>query len=291
MRWELIERRSLNPKARDVGASGPTSPRSRAAGGPTSSASCCVSLARLPFLFIAGGCTAPEALGRFAFAVLVVEFAARLATLGLKRGLAQQLAHATSRTPAWSGRAGGGAVGSTASPMGCSSLFPAMFPNGEIHKLELLLRHRCRRLACSTSCWRRWPTTTTSTPPSAPFDRRAVDDKPGGARPRLRAEGRRPGSSPIPARSWPRPRVANPLLHGYGLPRAGDRTPCIVAVGTANLPLADGRRGRWGTRRSTSRSSACSVLARAAVSIYYVAQHVASLPQSSRPASTRSSAR
>ena len=34
-----------------------------------------------------------EALGRFAYAVLIVEFAAQLATLGLKRGLAQQLAH------------------------------------------------------------------------------------------------------------------------------------------------------------------------------------------------------
>src|SRR3546814_9063465 len=33
-----------------------------------------------------------ETLGRFAYAIIVVEFAAQLATLGLKRGLAQQLA-------------------------------------------------------------------------------------------------------------------------------------------------------------------------------------------------------
>ena len=49
-------------------------------------------MARLPFLFIAGRIYGPEALGRFAYAVLIVEFAAQLATLGLKRGLAQQLA-------------------------------------------------------------------------------------------------------------------------------------------------------------------------------------------------------
>ena len=49
-------------------------------------------LARLPFLFIAGRMYGAEALGRFAYAVLIVEFAAQLATLGLKRGLAQQLA-------------------------------------------------------------------------------------------------------------------------------------------------------------------------------------------------------
>ena len=47
--------------------------------------------ARLPFLFIAGRLYGPELLGRFAYAVLIVEFAAQIATLGLKRGLAQQL--------------------------------------------------------------------------------------------------------------------------------------------------------------------------------------------------------
>src|SRR3954454_3914353 len=48
--------------------------------------------ARLPFLFIAGRLYGPELLGRFAYAVIVIEFGAQLATLGLRRGLAQQLA-------------------------------------------------------------------------------------------------------------------------------------------------------------------------------------------------------
>ena len=51
-------------------------------------------LARIPFLFIAGRLYGPDLVGRFALAVLVVEIAALLATLGLKRGLAQALASA-----------------------------------------------------------------------------------------------------------------------------------------------------------------------------------------------------
>jgi len=47
--------------------------------------------ARLPFLFIAGRLYGKESLGRFASAVVAVEIAAQLATLGQKRGLAQLL--------------------------------------------------------------------------------------------------------------------------------------------------------------------------------------------------------
>jgi O-antigen/teichoic acid export membrane protein len=50
--------------------------------------------ARLPFLFIAGRIYGAAELGRFAYAVLTVEFAAQLAALGLRRGLAQLLANA-----------------------------------------------------------------------------------------------------------------------------------------------------------------------------------------------------
>ena len=48
--------------------------------------------ARLPFLFIAGRLYGAEALGQFAYATMVVELAAMLATLGLKRGLAEDMA-------------------------------------------------------------------------------------------------------------------------------------------------------------------------------------------------------
>jgi O-antigen/teichoic acid export membrane protein len=48
----------------------------------------------VPFLFIGGRIYGPAALGRFAYAVLVVEFAAQVAALGLRRALAQQLTDA-----------------------------------------------------------------------------------------------------------------------------------------------------------------------------------------------------
>ena len=50
--------------------------------------------ARLPFLFIAGRLYGAEALGRFASALLVVELAAMICSMGEKRGLAQRLAEA-----------------------------------------------------------------------------------------------------------------------------------------------------------------------------------------------------
>ena len=49
--------------------------------------------ARLPFLVIAARLYGAEDLGRFAYATMVVEFVAAIATLGLKRGLASEMAH------------------------------------------------------------------------------------------------------------------------------------------------------------------------------------------------------
>ena len=96
--------------------------------------------ARLPFLFIAGRMYGPEALGRFAYAVLVVELAAQLSTLGLKRGLAQQLAQ--SEKPhvciCWDALL----VAAVGSAIGMALLFAfpqIMFPNSEIYGLEWLL--------------------------------------------------------------------------------------------------------------------------------------------------------
>ncbi|GAA4031126.1 hypothetical protein GCM10022281_08290 [Sphingomonas rosea] len=96
--------------------------------------------ARLPFLFIAGRLYGAEALGRFAYAVLVVEFVAQLATLGLKRGLAEQLSK-TDRPHVcitWDALL----VAFVASLIGMTILFAfpqAMFPNSEIYGHEWLL--------------------------------------------------------------------------------------------------------------------------------------------------------
>lgn len=49
-------------------------------------------IARMPFLFVAGRLYGPDAVGRYALAVVVIELGALIATLGLKRGLALALA-------------------------------------------------------------------------------------------------------------------------------------------------------------------------------------------------------
>jgi O-antigen/teichoic acid export membrane protein len=96
--------------------------------------------ARVPFIIIAGRVYGPEALGRLAYAVLVVEFAAQIATLGLKRGLALQLTN----DPRGAGHVVWDALvlvfGVSAVFTVILMIFPqAMFPNSAINGLELLL--------------------------------------------------------------------------------------------------------------------------------------------------------
>ncbi|TMJ20365.1 MAG: lipopolysaccharide biosynthesis protein [Alphaproteobacteria bacterium] len=96
--------------------------------------------ARIPFLFIAGRLYGPELLGRFAYAVIVAELAAQLATLGLKRGLAQQLS--TTDQPHACVVADGLLAAFIASAIASVilMLFPqAMFPAGDIRGAEWLL--------------------------------------------------------------------------------------------------------------------------------------------------------
>jgi O-antigen/teichoic acid export membrane protein len=96
--------------------------------------------ARLPFLFIAGRMYGAEALGRFAYAVLVVEFCAQIATLGLKRGLAQQLSKTDKPHVCVTWDALLVAFMASLAAMTLLFLFPrAMFPNSEIHGFEWLL--------------------------------------------------------------------------------------------------------------------------------------------------------
>ncbi len=96
--------------------------------------------ARLPFLFIAGHYYGPEMLGRFAYATIVIEFAAQLATMGLKRGLAQQLS--TTDKPhvciVFDGLLA--ALIASACASAILMVFPrAMFPTGDLYGAEWLL--------------------------------------------------------------------------------------------------------------------------------------------------------
>ena len=60
-------------------------------------------IARTPFLIIGGQWYGAEALGRLAYAIIIVEFAAQIATLGLKRGLALHLTGDGKENGAWDG--------------------------------------------------------------------------------------------------------------------------------------------------------------------------------------------
>jgi O-antigen/teichoic acid export membrane protein len=237
-------------------------------------------IARLPFLFIAGRMYGAEELGRFAYAVLIVEFAAQLATLGLKRGLAQQLAktdkeHVCVVADALLVAALGSAVAMT-----ILAIFPqAMFPNSEITGMEWALPITVFALAWSDIClaalaYRHDVTSTVRA--------RAIVE---------------PWTISIAAFAlyfvWPRDgliiayalsmvaaMVASviPFLKSYGLPRDWRPDPgTLWHMARRNLPVAAADAVEWGSRR-VDIAVLGLFFSPAIVGIYYVAQQVASLP-------------
>ena len=236
--------------------------------------------ARLPFLFIAGRMYGAEALGRFAYAVLIVEFAAQLATLGLKRGLAEQLAHTEKPhvCVVWDALL----VGALGSLLAMTLLFTfpqAMFPNSEIHGLEWLLPVAVIALAWSDVML------------SALAYRHDV-----GATVRARSivepwtisiaafvlayVSKRDGLIFAYALSMIAALVASaiPFLKSYGIPYGWKPAPAeLWRMARRNVPLAAADAVEWGSRRID-----IAVLglffSPAIVGIYYVAQNVASLP-------------
>lgn len=237
-------------------------------------------LARLPFLFIAGRIYGAEALGRFAFAVLVVEFAAQLATIGLKRGLAEQLAHTEKPHSCivWDGLLVA-ALGS-ATFMALLAIFPqAMFPNSEITGLEWLLPVTVIALAWSDVML------------AALAYRHDI-----GATVRARAIVE-PWTLSIAALALSYLSLrdgliiayvlsmlgaviasAIPFLKSYGLPKEWSPEPLVLwRMARRNLPLAAADAVEWGSRR-LDLAVLGLFFSPAIVGIYYVAQNVASLP-------------
>lgn len=236
--------------------------------------------ARLPFLFIAGRIYGAAALGRFAFAILVVEFAAQLATLGLKRGLAQQLAHTDKPHACIVWDALLVAALASAFAMALLAIFPqAMFPNSEITGLEWLLPVTVIALAWSDVML------------AALAYRNDI-----GATVRARAVVE-PWMLSIAAFAWSFISLrdgliiayvlsmlgaviasAIPFLKSYGLPRAWSPEPLVLwRMARRNLPLAAADAVEWGSRR-LDLAVLGLFFSPAIVGIYYVAQNVASLP-------------
>ena len=237
--------------------------------------------ARLPFLFIAGRWYGADALGRFAYAVLVVEFVAQLATLGLKRGLAGALAqterpHAHVVTDAM-------VVTLVASLIGASLLiaFPqAMFPNSGINGLDRLLALEVIAVAGSdvalAACAYRFDV-------GATVRARAIIE------PWAISIGafafafysKRDGLILAYAVSMIAALIASliPMARHYGVPH-GWRPDAgrLWRLARRNLPLAAADGVEWGSRRLDMAILGLFV-SPAVIGIYYVAQQVASLPQ------------
>jgi O-antigen/teichoic acid export membrane protein len=236
-------------------------------------------IARIPFLFIGGQWYGAEALGRLAYAILVIEFAAQLATLGLKRGLALHMSGEAKANGVWDSLLI--VLLASAVPTILLMLFPqAMFPNSTINGLELLLPLVIPALAISDIML------------AALAYRYDV-----GATVRARAivepwtisiaafalswYSLRDGLIIAYALSMAAALIASawPFFRSYGLPWGWqiDRMR-LYRLTRHNLPLAAADGIEWGSRRLDLAILGLFV-SPATVGIYWAAQQVASLPQ------------
>ncbi len=236
-------------------------------------------IARIPFLIIGSQWYGAEALGRLAYAIVIVEFAAQIATLGLKRGLALHLAGAGKENGAWDGILV--VILATLVPTVLLMLFPqVMFPNSQINRLDNLLPLAIPALALSDVML------------AALAYRFDI-----GATVRARAIIE-PWTISIVAfgLAWTLPRdgllvayavsmvmalIASviPFLKSYGLPKGWTpRGAELYALARRNAPLALADAIEWGSRRIDILILGLFV-SPATVGIYWVAQQVASLPQ------------
>jgi O-antigen/teichoic acid export membrane protein len=234
----------------------------------------------LPFLFIAGRIYGPAALGRFAYAVLTVEFGAQLAALGLRRGLAQLLAHA--KKPESCIIADAMMVALIGSAIGMAILFAfprAMYPTTVIHGMDRLLAVTVVAIA--------W----TDIALAALAYRHDV-----GATVRARSIVQ-PWVISIVAFGWSYVSLDDglivayvfsmvaalvaaliPLVRCYGIPH-GWKPDLPLAWGTAvrNAPLAAADAVEWASRR-IDLAVLGAFMPASFVGVYYVAQQVATLP-------------
>lgn len=237
--------------------------------------------ARLPFLFIAGRLYGAEALGRFAFAMVVIELAGQLCTLGQKRGLAQRLSEGDQHPANTVGDAMLLSALIAAAATALLFLVPdIMFPNGRNSDYDLLLplailpttlldialaalayRYDIATTVRSRSVVEPW--TLSILAGAAWF---VVRD--GGLA--IAYLGSIFASALV---------AVIPLLRSYGLPQHWRPHPFVIGrLAVNNLPLATADAVEWGTRKLDI--AILGLFASpAAVGVYYVAQQVATLPQ------------
>ncbi|MGZ8310426.1 MAG: lipopolysaccharide biosynthesis protein [Allosphingosinicella sp.] len=238
-------------------------------------------LARLPFLFIAGRYYGPELLGRFAYAIIVIELAAQLATLGLKRGLAQQLAN--SDRPHVCVVYDGILAAFIASAVASAALmiFPqAMFPAGDIHGADWLLPLVIfgiagADIALAALAYRHDVASTVQV--RAIVEPWTISIAAGvliflSSRDGLIIAYVVSVAAGLATALWR-------LYRSYGLPTGWRPDPAgLMAVARQNVPLAAADAIEWGSRRLDIAILGLFV-APYFVGVYYIAQQVASLPQ------------
>ncbi len=237
--------------------------------------------ARLPFLFIAGRAYGPDIVGRYAIAVLVIEFAALVATLGLKRGLAQALA--TTDRPHTHVVYDAVVVAMLGSAIAAGLLiaFPqALFPNSAVEGLERLLplavfataasdvmlsalayRHNIGASVTARAVVEPWTISI------AAWGFSYVSARDGLLFAYLLSMTAALAASAVP------------FLKEYGLPHGWRPRPAdISALARRNAPLAGADTIEWATR-NVDRFILALLFSPAVVGVYYMAQQVASVPQ------------
>ena len=237
--------------------------------------------ARIPFLFIAGRLYGPEALGRFAYAILIVEFVAQLATMGLRRGLAELLAR--DDRPDAHKVANALLIGFCASAVGAILLISVpqlMFPNSGVNGLDrflplVIFAIVATDIALAALAYRFDIVSTVRA--RAIVEPWTISIAAGV----LYFYSTRDGlilsyvASLIAALSvalWT-------LWRSYGLPWGWRPKPAeLIALARRNLPLAAADAADWGSRR-LDLAILGLFASPAIVGIYYIAQQVASLPQ------------
>jgi O-antigen/teichoic acid export membrane protein len=237
--------------------------------------------ARLPFLFIAGRLYGPEVLGRFAYAILIVEFVAQLATLGLRRGLAEALSK--QERPDTHVVADALLVAMIASAVGAAMLIAlpqVMFPNSPINGLDRFLPLTiftivATDIALAALAYRFDVASTVRA--RAVVEPWTISIAAGAlffysARDGLILSYVASMIAAMLTALWP-------LWRSYGLPRGWRPRPVeLYRLARRNLPLAAADAAEWGSRR-LDLAILGLFASPAVVGIYYIAQQVASLPQ------------
>jgi len=263
--------------------SGPADLASLASGGRTNFFGFLLRLAaRIPFLFVAGRYYGAEQLGRFAYAVIIVEFAAQLATLGLKRGLAQQLSTTSEEhvCVVWDGLFA--ALIASAAAAALLFVFPqAMFPNSRINGVERLLPLIIFAIAWSDIALAALAyrgDIGASVKARSIVEPWVISIAAWGL---FFTLSRRDGLIIAYVLSMLGAMLASlwPLLKSYGRPHGWRPRPGrLFGLARTNMPLAAADALEWGSRRIDIAILGL-FFSPAIVGVYYVAQQVTSLPQ------------